>query len=250
MTPGREFKPLENWTAGDLRDEYNDAKTNGQKARQTWLTFALNPKLSAAVRNLLRGEAEAIEDHFWGHAERLKASDAADRYLLYKTARWFLRRFSIWRSGRLYCKLGLRGDPAFLVRLSEMLMLRLVVSVWIGMLAVCGSSPWPVLNGLTPAGLAILAGSTGGFAVAVRSIQILGRSDCHWWWAFSRAFFLAAWGWIWAAAIVWAGRFLITDSAIRCWIEKRYWFLLPSIGSALGVIVQELWQEKPISEPV
>jgi hypothetical protein len=61
------------------------------------------------------------------------------------------------------------------------------------------------------------------------------------------------WGWFWGWLVV--RLFAWFFAAAADWSAARYvlencQILLPSAGVAVGVVLQELWDEKPISEPV
>ena len=134
----------------------------------------------------------------------------------------------------------------------DLLMFRLIVTVWIGIVAICGASPWDFLGRLPPAGRYEVIGLCLGFATAVRCLEVSRRvppSRLHTVW---RALLLTGWGWLSGVGLVWVFTCIYATSiggaAEAMW--AKYWAVVPSIGSAVGVLVQELWEERPISEPL
>ena len=70
--------------------------------------------------------------------------------------------------------------------------------------------------------------------------------------AINRGLFITGWGWFFGLALFLAftGIYKWVDDAKGIEVRDAYWALLPSLGSAVGVIVQEIWEEKPLSEPL
>jgi len=140
--------------------------------------------------------------------------------------------------------------------LGEALMPRVFVSVWIGMLAVCGSSPWAFFEALSPESRGLIIWLCLAFTLVYRVVHIARRSSAGFFAVAGRSLALSAYGWGfgWALFVlfVWLYRQAPgkSDQEVARHVWETYRLLMPSLGSAVGVILQELWEDKPISEPL
>ena len=235
-----EQTPFELWTGAHLKEFM---ETPGRTPLEQ-LNILLYPKVAALVR---RTYGEKLEEKVWALAKPLKPHDPLQELIMCRAGVWFLRQYSWWRTFQLYRKL-LGLSPVLLI--SQLLLVRLLVSVWIGMLVICGTSPWPVLMALDVRAQVTLAAVTCGLTWLLRFLYASGRSDAPSWLVATRALLLTGWGWFWAAAVLIGFGNVCGLPLVANAVCDRLWFLLPSIGSAVGVMIQELWEDRPVSEPV
>jgi hypothetical protein len=253
-TPGKcdlPWKPLAQWNRDDLARYEPDPNST------KWLKLIIHPELSLAVAAYYRAHpSETPEKKVRCLAGKYRKQTDCDLYVLRAVARWFLRNYALFDGLMLYVWLLCRPGQRFIDRLSafsEMLMPRVFVSVWIGMLAICGSSPWTFLEALPPSGVNFIIWSCLAFALVYRVMHIGRRSTAGFWAIAGRSVVLSGYGWAcgWALFAVFAWLYKQTpNQKLAQHVWETYRLLMPSAGSAVGVVLQELWDDKPISEPL
>src|SRR5437867_2249724 len=150
-------KPYAQWTAENI-GELCGGELEKPGFRRTLLKIALNPSFETAFRMWLRSKGKERETVVYSHAKSISAEEDPDRYLIHKAGVFLLRQAAWLRAAKLFWKLGSRkGSPSPITLASELMMVRLIVGVPIGMLAICGSSPWPLLDSLNERGAMVLA---------------------------------------------------------------------------------------------
>lgn len=261
-------KPLGQWTVKDLKEAREllyipgaptpiDAAT--EAARRRWLRLLIQPGLAVVIAAYCRGERLDLEEHVGELVEQVYPcpEKADDPHNVHALSRWFLRNYAYGAALRMHWKLlgaSNRCCPWY-VLVSEILLVRVIVSVLIGMLAVCGTSPWPLVTALHghDAPLWWAAGLCLGFALVYRILDVAKRTQSGLGTVVFRAAGLTMWGWFWGWLVVRLFAWLFAASEDPCtaaYVLENCQVLLPSAGVAVGVVLQELWDEKPISEPV
>lgn len=230
--------PFDQWTAGDIKD-----------GRETdpavvFIGYATKPALLSALRARYK---EKSEEEIKTAMEEAVCAGAGPE-CIQRVGRWLLRNYALIDAWTLFLRApDVRG-------FIDLLMPRLLVTVWIGILAVCGSSPWTFLDSLSSAAKITVIALCFGFSVLGRLLVVLRGTAPSTASAFERALFITAWGWLSGLVLLWifTAVFGLSDGyreyARSIW--RSYWAVMPSIGSAVGVLLQELWDERPISEPL
>ena len=221
---------FEKWGAKEISD------TRANPAE--FLGYALNPRLLLALTQAYgTGVEQEIRD---------AASTITDRRLQYRTGVFFVRNYAIWTALLLFLKA--RNFRGF----KDLVLPKLIFSVWIGMLAICGSSPWDFLGKLHDGSKYAFIGTCITFSVIMRAFTVARRPVPSTLSAINRGLFITGWGWFFGLALFLAftGIYQWVDDGKGSGVRDAYWALLPSLGSAVGVIVQEIWEEKPLSEPL
>src|SRR5207302_6391390 len=115
--------------------------------------------------------------------------------------------------------------------------------VLLGMVVVCGTDPWRVFYSLSPEKRSVGALVCLGVAWGYRSLDAgkrCGKMSRAWW----RALVLTCWGGLWGwVALAFFARQFNPEAQQVIGIQL-------AVGLAVGVVVQDIWEERPISEPV
>jgi len=246
----------------ELREIYSSAGKNDPGDQERWLHFAIRTDLAAVVSAIYRSEGRTdAEAHLFELAKRVHKDpqSAVEWHWRHLVAKWFLRKYAWWSAVVLSWPLLWRGkDVPRYVLAAELLMPRVAISVLVGMLALCGTSPWDLFGALS-ARCGTSLGAVGiclAFAMGYRVLDVAKRTQRHSGVIVWRSFWLTAYGWICGWLVVGLIAWLWEasgDSRAAHYvgdIRGTYQFILPSAGCALGVVLQEFWEEKPISEPV
>ena len=226
-------------TDRELRERYPEPGASSQVQRD-WLMLLATPAAAPQMAELYRGAGRTEVE---AHARSLSA--ACEGHYLHIVARWFLRRYALVEAARLYWRM-VRSQKTCCPRplmLGELLMLRLIMSVALGMLVICGTGPWEVFRSLEGEKRLWFVTACVAAAWGYRALDAVKQCGRLWRGAV-RAAALTAWGWAlgWLALKAYVRWFWPAAEAVTD--------VLPAAGLAVGVVVQDIWEDRPASEPV
>src|ERR1017187_1390639 len=210
-------KPFGQWTVKDLKEArdwlYRPAAPtpidpDTEAKRRQWLRLLIQPGLAVAIAAFCRSEGRDLEKDVGEMVEQVYPCPerADDPHNVHALSRWFLRNYAYGAAFQMHWKLlgATNRCCPWYVFVSEILLVRVIVSVFIGMLAVCGSSPWPLVNALKGHGAPLwrAAGLCLGFALVYRILDVAKRTQSGFGTVVFRAAGLTMWGWVWGWLVV------------------------------------------------
>jgi len=247
-----DYKPFSQWSSGDFE------KLREDPGHLLFLQFAVKSALQRPIRAYFQKQGKSAETEIFDLARKHFLSDPPQPAWAEMTFRWFMGRYAFCRAVRFL--LEARGKMPTLDLLSlatDIFMIRIMVSVALGLVVLCGMGPWEFLSLTQYPERRVLIAAALLFSFLYRYADVGKQTDRGLFVKSLRASSMTllayAYGWFWVKSATVLLAFSQADRAkqLLCDSAQRWdLWILPALGSAVGVVLQELWEEKPISEPI